>query len=471
MKKNLSGIVFVIAVLTVVISISIFIVLFSRRESDLTIDHETTRDTETQASTRTMNVMTFNIKGCRFTDEAFYTAMWNRIVDELITKVDANGRRYIYVSLAGFEEVDDFCGVRNEDALNGVTQNPTEDYYFIRSLERYFVKDRDFFVYQRKIKSEQGGDFNSFSQMMFSVYPMELLSPETNWPLSAKITIPDTSRPLYFHVMHPRGNSASCSSNTAYLDRAETISQGSTNIIYAGDFNARYYSGACNSPRVNENYTFSVPIDPQNPEARLDIIDYVMAHKQSDWVVESAIMDRTWDVKKDGIERYWSDHNPVIATLKYTGSAPVTTETPITPTAQTTITPTSATATATPTTNPGTSITPQPTSTVTSIPPTATVVPTATLTSSPTPSNSPSPTATATPTSTPTPTATPTSTPTPTATPTFTPIPTATLTPTPTIQPVPSAPSDLTINDTPPGFSPLTILMISLGLLFTGLLL
>lgn len=293
----------------------------------------------TPSHAQTMKVMTFNIKGCDHMtgygtpDVGFHTSMANRVVDELLTKVVA-GQRVLDVAFAGFQEVGGFCGIPEEERDERM-QNPTEDSYFITALERYFVKDVDFFIYQRKIHIAPSGPENSREQMIISKYPFTLINETSTLPITIKATVPGTSRPVYVSVIHAR-NTDTCVSNGRYVDQSETNSEGSKNIIFLGDFNSTYHDASPgNKPclldhKIKPEYTYTMP----PPGYRL--IDYVMANKLSDWSVSSTNIDTSWRVEVNGVDNYWSDHNPVIATLTYANAAAP----PQAPTATPTVTPT-----------------------------------------------------------------------------------------------------------------------------------
>lgn len=455
MKKNLSSIVLVIAVLTVVISISIFIVLFSRRESDLTIDHETTKDTETYATPKQMRVMTFNIDDTNRFDYDFFAA---KVVNDLI--IGQN------VDLAVFQEVDYDC---DPPQFPFEDRHPSEGGNGCNDRSR----NEDEFFRTELAKQTQTQNYTVvrlFRRMIITKFPIITedvppVSPDRQTPRFQSVVIDSPSGQLRIFNIHWGG---ACATNLEGM--AISIDQFTDKpYIIAGDFNIDYYDGdnlkckdnsSCDDrsacfQRVRNNFTISNP-----PNDTGEVIDYIMAPDSSGWKVISTDT-RQFFWKKDGL----SDHNPVIATLEYTGTVPTVTATPTG--VQPTPTTPQSTLTVTTAVTPTLTTTPAATSTPTSVPPTATMTPSITPSATQTPTATVTPSATATPTQTPTPTSTPTL----TATPTNSPVPTATFTPSPTAQLNPTAPSDLTINDTPPGFSPLTILMISLGLLFAGLLL
>lgn len=454
-KKNLSDVVISTAVLLMVISVSILIFFFAQRESDRTREHETTSDTETYATPKQMRMMTFNIDDTNRFDYDFFAS---KVVNDLI--IGQN------VDLAVFQEVDYDCDppqfpFEDRDPSEGGNgcndQSRNEDEFFRTELAKH-TQTQTYTV------------IRLFRRMIITKFPIVTedvppVSPDRQTPRFQSVVIDSPSGHLRIFNIHWGG---ACATNLEGM--AVSIDQYTDKpYIIAGDFNIDYYDGGnlkCKNDdncddrtacfqRIRNNFTMSNP-----PNDTQEVIDYIMAPQTSGWKVVSTD-NRQFFWKEDGL----SDHNPIIATLEYTDSAPTLTVTPTgvqptptspqsTPTATTAVTPTLTTA---------------PTST--STPPTPTLTPSVTPSATQTPTATVTPSATATPTRTPTPTSTPTNTPTLTATPTNTPVPTATFTSSPTIQPDPSVPSDLTINDTPPGFSPFTILMISLGLLFTGLLL
>lgn len=403
--------------------------------------------------------MTFNIDD---TNRFDYDVFASKVVTDLI--IGQN------VDIAVFQEVDYDCDppqypFEDRDPSEGGNgcnkQSKNEDEFFRTELAKH-TETQNYIVWRL------------FRRMIITKYPIITqdvppVSPDRQTPRFQSAVIEAPSGQLRIFNIHWGG---SCAANLDGMSISIDQFTDKPHILI-GDFNIDYYDGdnlKCKSDgscddrttcfeRIRNTYSISNP-----PNHSSEVIDYIMASNSSGWKVISTD-NRQFFWKEDGL----SDHNPVIATLEYTDTLPTVTATP------TGIPPTPTTPQSTPTVTitvtPTLTTVPTTTSTPTSVPPTATLTPSVTPSATPTATSTPTPTATPTQTPTPTPTNTPTQTPSPTPTLTNTPVPTATFTPTPTAVLAPSVASDLTINNTPPGFSPVTLIFVALGLLFTGLLL
>jgi endonuclease/exonuclease/phosphatase family metal-dependent hydrolase len=262
--------------------------------------------------------MTFNIDD---TNRFDYDVFWAKVVNELIIPYK--------IDLALFQEVDYDCDPpqypdedkppdRGGNGCNREARN--EEEYLIKELQKHpeLSSYKVIRLFRRMIMSK----FDILTE------DSPALNPGRNTPRFQSVVINSPSGPLRVFNFHWPG---SCGAN---LDGFSISIDRFTDqpFIMGGDFNINYYDGApikmkngvavddrtlCFN-RIRNNFTISHP-----PNQTDEVIDYIMAPKNSGWEV-SQTDNRIFTWKKDG----WSDHNPVIATLRYVGANAAATATP-----------------------------------------------------------------------------------------------------------------------------------------------
>lgn len=237
--------------------------------------------------TRSVNVMTFNTLGGDINNQdgkdGRYIDMANKVVRELIL-----GKN---IDVAVFQEVDN-------PAINKGANIRLESVFYQQALQNAGASGYTVWQYGNR--------------MIISKWPMTQVN---NEPQIAKIQIDGTS--FYVANFHP---GPTCDANLAWYNQAMSIIGDKPHIL-AGDFNINYANQTCNYSKcdnsqftscydtIGNNYTVSNP-----PSGTKGLVDYVMGNTSTDWNIQSTeAIDGSWR------ENGWSDHNPVIATVSWTG--------------------------------------------------------------------------------------------------------------------------------------------------------